>query len=115
MGKTTTTGSEQKVEYDPAQRRAFLIGVKNSKKNKRKKAEKLAKETMKKVRAERRVQKREAIQENIKQLVKKQSKLGIKALPIFAEEEKQIVMAEVDAANPTEIKLSEVGINEEPN
>lgn len=116
MGKTATSGpSDGKAEYDPAQRRSFLISVKNSKKNKRKKAEKLAKETMKQVRAERRVQKREAINENIKELVKKQSKLGIKALPIFAQEEKQIVMAEVDAANPTEITLTEVGVDEEPN
>ena len=111
MGKTKNE-EEVKAEFNPVERRQFLMSIKNHKRTKRKRAEKLAKETLRKVRAERRHQRKEEREEVVKTLVQKQSKLGIKALPLFAEEEKALVMAEVDPSNPSEVKVTEIDITQ---
>ena len=112
MPKTTNEG-ETKAEFNPVERRQFLMSIKNHKRQKRKRAEKLAKETLRKVRAERRNKLKEEREEIVKTLVKKQSKMGIKALPLFAAEEKALLMAEVDAANPSEVKVTEIDMTEQ--
>ena len=103
---------ENKAEFNEQERRAFLLSIKNHKKTKRKRAEKLAKETLRKIRSERRNKRKEEREEVVKELVKKQSKMGIKALPLFAKEEQAVLMAEVDPSNPSEVKVTTIDLNQ---
>jgi hypothetical protein len=115
MGKDRPkhTAPADRVEYNEAAHRSFLLSVKHSKKQKAKRAEKLAKETLRKVRADRRHQRKEEREQVVRDLVKKQTKLGIQSLPLYTESHGSILFAEVDAANPTEVKLAELEITKD--
>jgi hypothetical protein len=96
------------AEFDPNARRSFLLSIKNSKKRKAKRAEKLAEEALRKDRAERRQKRKEERDEVVQALIDKQAKIGLRSLPLYVGGGGVIPMAEVDAAKPTEMTLSEV-------
>lgn len=102
----------EKVEYSADERRSFLLSIQNGKRTKKKKAEKLAKVTLRKVRAERRNLRKEEREEVMRKIVRKQSNMGIKALPLFASRTQTLLVAEVDAADPQNVTVSEVKMDE---
>jgi hypothetical protein len=106
------TMSDDRAEFNESARRSFLLGIKHSKKKKAKEAEKRAKETLRKVRAERRHQRKEERETVVKELVEKQAKLGIRPTPLLADGNNVLLFAEVDAANPTEVKLGEMEVKD---
>lgn len=71
------------VEFDPASRKSYLLGLKNKKKRKEKKAKLLAKEELRKARAELRCEKKEKREMIANQMIQKQIQLGISPLPIL--------------------------------
>jgi hypothetical protein len=100
------------AQFDEAARRSFLLGIQHSKKKKAKEAEKRAKETLRKVRAERRHSRKEEREQAIQELVQKQTKLGIRPIPLLTDGCRSLLIAEVDASNPTNVKLGEIEITD---
>ena len=103
-----------KAEFDAGSRKRFLLTIKNHSKIKAKEKKKLAKEALAKSRAELRQKHKQERQEFLNQLVNERG-TKIDRLPLFADDFKnQITMAEVEASNPTEVKISVLDVNERP-
>jgi hypothetical protein len=98
------------AQFDEAARRSFLLGIQHGKKKRAKEAEKRAKETLRKVRAERRHSRKEEREQAIQELVHRQTKLGIRPIPLLTDGCHSLLIAEVDAANPTDVRLGEIEV-----
>lgn len=99
MGKNNNGPS---LEFNPEDRKKYLLGLVNKKKRKAKEAEEKAKEELREARRERRAAKKEHFKEIAKQLCEKQAKVGVEPLPFLKEKAGFTMnMIEVDAENPT--------------
>lgn len=106
--------SDDKVEFDPNSRKKFLLDIKNHSKIKEKEKAKYAKEKLAKSRAELRQKHKQERQELYDELVNVRG-TNFDRLPLFADDYKnEIPMAEVEASNPTEVKMSVLDVDKEP-
>lgn len=109
-----TSERVDKVEFDPGSRKKFLLEIKNHSKIKEKEKAKYAKEKLAKSRAELRQKHKQERQELYDELVNVRGAKFDK-LPLFAENYRnEIPMAEVEATNPTEVKMSVLDVDKEP-
>ena len=104
------------VEFDPEDRKKFLLGLVNKKKRKIKEAKQKAKEDLREARRERRAAKKEQYKEVARELCERQVKIGIEPLNLYKETAgfQGIQMLEVDAENPDAVPKESV-IELKPN
>ena len=92
------------VEFDPENRKKFLLGLVNKKKRKIKEAKQRAKDDLREARRERRAARKEANKEIAREICDRQVKIGVDPLNILKETAgfQEIPMLEFDASNPNE-------------